>query len=65
MVPRLVLWSPLKVFFDQFENFFYASNGFRTIGNVFFHQNNPFELIERRFEKIFFQWSPFGAMVTP
>ena len=66
MVPPLVLWSPLKLFFDQFlKKTFYASNCFKTIKNVFFHQNNHFELIERRFEKIFFQWSPLWSYGHP
>ena len=117
MVPPLVLWSPLKLFFYKFWKFLirlqiglkpsktfsfiktnilnslkhvskkFFSNGpsfgpmvtpltlfrlilkifsqvsncFKTIKNVFFHQNNHFELIETRFQKIFFQWSPLWS----
>ena len=62
------LWSyghPFNFFSTNFEKFFYASNCFKTIKNVFFHQNNHFELIERRFEKIFFQWSPLWSYGHP
>ena len=63
------LWSygyPLNFFFRPIlKKNFYASNCFETIKNVFFHQNNHFELIERRFEKFFFQWSPLWSYGNP
>ena len=43
----------------------YASNCFKTIKNVFFHQNNHFEMIETCSEKIFFQWSPLWSYGHP
>ena len=66
MVPPLVLRSPLKFFFDQFWKFFnYASNCFKIWKNVFFHQNNHFQIIKTCFEKIFFQWSPLWSWGHP
>ena len=66
MVPPLVLRSPLKFFFDQFWKFFnYASNSFKIWKNVFFHQNNHFQIIKTCFEKIFFQWSPLWSWGHP
>ena len=66
MVRPLVLWSPLKFFFWPILKIFnLSSNCLKTIKNVFFHQNNHFELIETRFEKIFFQWSPLSSYGHP
>ena len=56
----LVLWSPLKLFFDQFWKFLIrlqiALNHQKR-----FHQNNHFKLIETCLEKNFLQWSPFWS----
>ena len=66
MVPPLVLRSPLKFFFDQFWKFFnYASNCFKIWKNVFFHQNNHFQIIKTCFEKKFFPMVPPLVLRSP
>ena len=62
------LWSyghPLNFFWPIFKISNYASNCLKTIKNVFFHQNNHFELTETCFEKIFSQWSPLWSYGHP
>ena len=65
IIPPLVLWSPFKLFRLILKIFSWVSNCFKSIKNVFFHQNNHFELIETRFKKIFFQWSHLWSYGHP
>ena len=66
MVPPLVLRSPLKFFSGAVLKIFeYAWNCFKIWKNVFFHQNNHFQIIKTCFKKFFSKWSPLWSWGHP
>ena len=66
MVPPLVLWSPLKFFFDQFWKFLSMLQiALKILKKRFLSSKQSFWTDKNMFEKFFFQWCPLWSWWSP